>query len=187
MEEKIQYYRLSKDDIAKLVAMAGREGVKAYKHEQAKQEKKIARENDKVKKTKKMLTSYRRMKATLTEEIEFTESEKIELRWKFVEDLIGNTVINKSELVVADKEKKRQENIYCIQCIENAVRLYREECEKSSSDEAKRRYREMYSMYIDENETSVQAIAERENVSDKTVYKDLGIACGIMSIYLLGM
>ena len=93
----------------------------------------------------------------------------------------------RSDSVAINKEKKRQENLYCIQCIENAVRLYGEECDKSSSEEAKRRYRELYAMYIAEEETTVFEIAEKENISEKTVYKDLGIASGIVAVYLLGM
>ena len=129
------------------------------------------------------------MKATLSEEAEFTEDEKIELRWKFIEDLMGSSraVVDKSERTVIDSEKKRQENLYCIHCIENAVRLYGEECDKSSSEEGKRRYRELCAMYIDDEAMTVTEIAEVENVSDKTVYKDLGIACSIMAVYLLGM
>ena len=42
-------------------------------------------------------------------------------------------------------------------------------------------------MYLDEKQYSVQEISEVEKVSDKTVYKDLGIACGIVAVYLLGM
>ena len=30
-------------------------------------------------------------------------------------------------------------------------------------------------------------IAEIKNISDKTVYKDIGIACGIVAVYLLGI
>ena len=42
-------------------------------------------------------------------------------------------------------------------------------------------------MYIAEEETTVLEIAEKENISEKTVYKDLGIASGIVAVYLLGM
>ena len=42
-------------------------------------------------------------------------------------------------------------------------------------------------MYLEEKEYTVQEIAEIEQVSDKTVYKDLGIACGIVTVYLLGV
>ena len=182
-------YLLSQEEINNIAAIASREAVKTYRKEQEKSEKQNKKNEDKIRRTKKMLSSYRRMKATLSEEAEFTEEEKIELRWKFIEDLMGNakTIVGKSEQTVIDNEKKRQENLYCIHCIDNAVRLYREECEKSTSEEGKRRYREMYAMYIDETPMTVTEIAEVENVSEKTVYKDLGIACGIMAVYLLGM
>ena len=65
--------------------------------------------------------------------------------------------------------------------------MYREECERSGSEEAKRRYRELSMMYLEDREYSVQEISQVEKVSDKTVYKDLGIACGIVAVYLLGM
>lgn len=182
-------YLLSQDEINRIAAIASKEAVKIYRDEQKKEEKRRAKSEDKVRKTKKMLASYRRMKATLTEEAEFTEEEKIELRWKFVEDLMGSStaLISRSESKVIDTEKKRQENLYCIHCIENAVRLYGEECHKSNSEEGKRRFRELMSMYIDDEALSVLEIAERENVSEKTVYKDLRIASSIIAVYLLGM
>lgn len=139
--------------------------------------------------TKKMLSSYRRIKATLSDEAEFTEEEQIELRWKFIQDLMGNVkdTVSKSERTIKDTEKRRQEDLYCIYRIEKATEMYREECEKSGSEEAKRRYKELSMMYLDEKQYSVQEISEVEKVSDKTVYKDLGIACGIVAVYLLGM
>lgn len=187
-DTKVKYV-LSQEDIDRIASIASKNGVEAFKKEQEKDLKKRARRDDKVKRTKKMLSSYRRMKATLSEEASFSEDEKIELRWKFIEDLMGtsNSEIGRSELVVMDSEKKRQENLYCLHCIENAVKLYGEECERSSTEEAKRRFRELHRMYIDENPSTVQEIAEDENVSEKTVYKDLMIASSIVAVYLLGM
>lgn len=182
-------YLLSQEELNRIAAVASKEAVKVFRNEQIKADRKRAKNEDKVKRTKKMLSSYRRMKATLSEEAVFTEEEKIELRWKFIEDLMGNstTLAGKSEMAAIDSEKKRQENLYCIHCIENAVRLYGEECEKSSSEEGRRRYRELYDMYIADAPSTVQEIAEKESVSEKTVYKDLGIACSIIAVYLLGM
>jgi hypothetical protein len=182
-------YVLTQDQINQIAAISGREAVKMYREEEVKAEKKRARDGDKVKKTKKMLSSYRRVKATLSDEAEFTEEEKVELRWKFIEDLMGNAknVVTKSERTIEDTEKRRQEDLYCVYRIEKATDMYREECEKSGSEEAKRRYRELRMMYLDEKQYSVSEIAEVEKVSDKTVYKDLGIACGIVAVYLLGL
>lgn len=188
-KEKIPMYVLTQEQINQIVAIAGKEAVKTFRTEQVKAEKKRAREENKVKKTKKMLSSYRRIKATLSDEAEFTEEEQIELRWKFIQDLMGNVkdTVSKSERTIKDTEKRRQEDMYCIYRIEKATEMYREECEKSGSEEAKRRYRELSMMYLEEKQYSVQEISEVEKVSDKTVYKDLGIACGIVAVYLLGI
>ncbi len=182
-------YMLSQDDLNKVASIAGREAVRVFREEQKKAAKKYAREEDKVRKTKRILSSYRRMKATLSEDTEFTEKEKIELRWRFIEDLMGSPDRQacRSERAAIDSEKKRQENLYCIHCIENAVRSYKEECDRSSNEEYRRRYRELHYMYIAEDPLTVREIAELEDVSEKTVYKDLGIACSIIAVYLLGM
>lgn len=188
-ESKIPMYVLTQEQINQIAAVAGEEAVKRFRAEQVKSDKKRAREENKVKKTKKMLSSYRRIKDTLSDEAEFTEEEQIELRWKFIQDLMGSVreTVSRSERTIKDEEKRRQEDLYCIYRIEKATEMYREECEKSGSEEAKRRYRELSMMYLEEKQYSVQEISEVENVSDKTVYKDLGIACGIVAVYLLGI
>ena len=189
IDNKIPMYTLTQEQINQIAAIAGKEAVRIFRAEQAKAERKQAREGDKVRKTKKMLKSYRRIKDALSDEVEFTEDEQIELRWKFVQDLMGSAreVVSKSERIVQDGEKRRQEDLYCIYRIEKATEMYREECEKSGSEEAKRRYRELSMMYLGDREYTVQEISRVEKVSDKTVYKDLGIACGIVAVYLLGM
>lgn len=189
VDKEIPMYILTQEQINQIAAVAGKEAVQAFKAEQVKLEKKRAREENKVKKTKKMLSSYRRIKATLSDEAVFTEEEQIELRWKFIQDLMGNTkeAISKSERVIQDGEKRRQEDLYCIYRIEKATEMYREECERSGSEEAQRRYRELSMMYLGDQEYSVQEISKMEKVSDKTVYKDIGIACGIVSVYLFGI
>lgn len=188
-DKKIPMYVLTQEQINQIAAVAGKEAVQTFRAEQVKAEKKRAKEENKVKKTKKMLSSYRRIKATLSDEAEFTEEEQIELRWKFIQDLMGSAreAVSKSERVIQDGEKRRQEDLYCIYRIEKATEMYREECERYGSEEAKRRYRELSMMYLEDREYSVQEISQVENVSDKTVYKDLGIACGIVAVYLLGI
>lgn len=186
---KIPMYVLTQEQINQIAAIAGKEAVHTFRSEQVKAEKRRGKEENKVKKTKKMLSSYRRIKATLSDEAEFTEEEQIELRWKFIQDLMGSVkeTISKSERAIQDGEKRRQEDLYCIYRLEKATEMYREECERSGSEEAKRRYRELSMMYLEEKEYTVQEISQIEKVSDKTVYKDLGIACGIVAVYLLGI
>ncbi|MCM1245715.1 MAG: MerR family transcriptional regulator [Roseburia sp.] len=187
--KEIPMYVLTQDQIDQIASIAGREAVNSFRAEQVKAEKKNARERNKVEKTKKMLKSYRRIKATLSEEAEFTEDEQIELRWKFIQDLMGNVKnpVSRSEMDIRDTEKRRQEDLYCIYRIDKAVEMYRKECEKAGNEEAKRRYRELSMMYLEEKAYTVQEISDAERISDKTVYKDLGIACEIVAVYLLGI
>ena len=187
-QAKVITHMLTQEQINQIAIIASREGVKAFKAEQIKTERKRAREDDKVRKTKKLLNSYRRIKATLSENEHFTPDEQAELRWKFIEDLMGSAkeIAGKSERTIKDAERKREEDLYCVFRIEKAVELYQEECEKNGNEEAKRRFRELKMMYLDETFYTVQEIAELESISDKTVHKDIGIACGILAIYLLG-
>lgn len=186
---KIPMFVLTQEQINQIASIAGEEAVKAFRKEQGKAEKKQRREENKVRRTKDILRSYRRIKANLSEEAEFTEEEQIELRWKFIQDLMGNAneMVSKPEITIMDVEKRRQEDLYCIYCVDRATEMYRKECEESGNVEKKRRYRELSMMYLEEKEYTVQEIADIEQVSDKTVYKDLGIACGIVTVYLLGV
>ena len=86
--------------------------------------------------------------STLSDGEQFTPDEQAELRWKFIEDLMGNAkdIVGKSERTIKDAERKREEDLYCAFRIEKAVEMYREECEKSGSKDAKRRYRELKMM-----------------------------------------
>ena len=45
----------------------------------------------------------------------------------------------------------------------------------------------MYEYYIAEEEKTVAQIASEGCVSEKTVYKDIGNACKIIAVYLLGV
>lgn len=188
MENKIQKYVLTQEQIDQISAIAGKAAVNTFRMEQIKAEKKQKKEADKVNKTKNMLNSYRRIKSTLSNEENFTEEEQIEFRWKFIQDLMGSVkeTVVRSERVINDTERRRQENLHCIYLIEKAVEMYREECEKSGNEEAKRRYRELSMMYLEEKEYTVQEISQIEKISDKTIYKDLGIACKIIAVYLFG-
>ena len=158
-------YLLTEEQITKIVDASVSKAIESYRTEQKKVFQRKENENSRI--TKRKLQAYRRVKASLKETEEFPEDEKVELRWAFINDLMGSglDVIERADSRIKSVEFKR----------------------KKDSFEAKRRYRELYAMYIDEEERSIREIAEIENISEKIVYRDLGIACKILSVYLLGM
>lgn len=154
-------YQVTGRELTQIAEISAREAVKMCREERKKTEKREQSNADKVKRTKKLLSDYRRLKREIPEKEEFTESEKV--------------------------EKRRAENMYYINRIERAIETYREECETSKKPEAMRCYREVYEYYIAEEEKTVAQIASEECVSEKTVYKDIGNACKIIAVYLLGV
>ena len=172
-------FPLTQEQINQIAAIGAKEGVRAYKEEQKKEERRRKKEDSKVRKTKKLLSSYRRIKATLSDGEQFTPEEQAELRWKFIEDLMGNTreIAGKSERTIKDTERKREEDLYCVFRIEKATEMYREECEKSGSEEAKRRYRELSMMYLDEKPYTVQEMTpERKNKTPMRMVSQVAVS-----------
>ena len=178
-----KYYIMTRKEFKECL----KETIEECKRSADKEKKEVADRNLMV--TRRKLKSYKRIKATLNEEEEFTEDEKIELRWLFVKDLMGSGLeyVEKAEKRISEFELKRKRNMFEVQAIENALRFYEKEAEESANEEFSRRYRVLKKMYIDSPENTIEQIAKEENVSEKTIYRDLKIACEIMSVYLLGM
>lgn len=186
-EQVVERYLITAEEVGRIAEIAAREASKVYREEQKKSEKKERNSADKVKRTKKLLSDYRRLKREIPESDEFSIAEKVEKRWAFIRDLMGSAYAKKPESIIEDEEKRRAENMYYIERIEKAVETYRQECEVSRKPEAMRCFREVYGYYMDEEDKTVAQIAAEECVSEKTVYKDIGNACKIISVYLLGV
>lgn len=186
-EQVVERYLITAEEVGRIAEIAAREASKVYREEQKKSERKERNSADKVKRTKKLLSDYRRLKREIPESDEFSIAEKVEKRWAFIRDLMGSAYAKKPESIIEDEEKRRAENMYYIERIEKAVETYRQECEVSRKPEAMRCFREVYGYYMDEEEKTVAQIAAEECVSEKTVYKDIGNACKIISVYLLGV
>ena len=134
-------YKVTGRELTHIAEISAKEAVKAYREQQKKTEKREQSNADKVKRTKKLLSDYRRLKREIPDEEEFTEDEKVEKRWAFLRDLMGTAHTNSQESVVEKEEKRRAENMYFIDRIERAIETYREECETSKKPEAMRCYR----------------------------------------------
>ncbi len=59
-------------------------------------------------------------------------------------------------------------------------------CERSSREDDKRHYRILRAMYIDEIPTTAQAIADREKIDKRTVYRDIDAATACLTSLLYG-
>lgn len=177
---------LTEDDLAKIIEEAVGRGIEAYQDKNSGKNYEMLR----VRRMREMLQSYRRVKKRLDDEPEYTQEEKYQYRLQFIEDLMGDPFSKKAdrtERILVDRERKRKSDFYTVQQIEEALNLYEQECQKGTEEDA-RRYRELRLTYIDgDTKMSVADIAIKESVSEKTVYRDLNIACEAMYQYAIGM
>ena len=90
-------YQVTGRELTQIAEISAREAVKMCREERKKTEKHEQSNADKVKRTKKLLSDYRRLKREIPEKEEFTESEKVEKRWAFLRDLMGSAHINSQE------------------------------------------------------------------------------------------
>ena len=122
MEE--QKYLLTQEQLDYVVQIAAEKAVSIYHSEEKKMQKR--KEKEYVRITNRKLQAYRRVKESIKETDEFTDDEKIELRWNFIRDLMGSGLeaIQKVEDRISLMEHKRKRDLFEIQSINRAVNLY---------------------------------------------------------------
>lgn len=71
--------------------------------------------------------------------------------------------------------------------IETMLAVYQTKCETSPKDEVKRRWRVLNAMYLAEETSTPEDIAEKEHISDRMVYRDIEAAVRDISNLFFGL
>lgn len=161
-------------------------GIKAYREEKRKEDKKREKSEDPIEITRNLLRNYRTLKASARDEL-FTEDEIEQYRFEFFKDLMeshGSTE-EITEIRIKAKQRRKAMDLFQLAEIDEAFKKYESDCENKEPEDA-RRARVLFKMYLDDTEWKVEDVAENENISERTVYNDANKATQIFSIYLLG-
>lgn len=178
----------SEELLKQAVQLGIKEGISAYYREHRKNGygKKTREERLKegVKRTKAMLSAYRKVRAIVDEYEDYTPEERVGIEYEFLKQYMETP--EKDEMLIERNIKNeyriRKENIYTLDSIERAFAAYRKDVEHSSIKDDERRYRILYSYYIDG--LSKVDIADDEDISEKTVNRDIEEAVKMMAFYL---
>lgn len=173
-----------------LMNAAGKAASKATIKEMELQREKIKKQEKdlRYKKTRDRLFGYRLLKQKVESERLYTEEEQKYWRLMFLEDLMEpDTELNRPTEKISREEMDRAADFRKKLNTENALKLYEKNCKKLGKDIDERRYREMRLYYgIDDEPMDVEKLAEMFSVTQKAIYKDIGIATHIMAVYLFG-
>jgi len=71
--------------------------------------------------------------------------------------------------------------------VNSMLKVYKKSCEESPYPEDRRRYRVVEGLYLKKVPESVQDIADREGIVERTVYKDVTAACKRLTALIFGI
>lgn len=173
---------MNQEEIIKLAAEIGS---KVALETLEKERKKASREisDRRLRNTKLLLRNYRVLKEHAANAVFEAESEEDPMQ--IIEDLMmpGRS----SELLVESIKRSAARTATMIRHIEAMLRLYRTYCYQYGSDEDERRWRVIYGLYLSNEKATVAELAEEEGVVERTIYKDIDIACERISAFMFGV
>lgn len=71
--------------------------------------------------------------------------------------------------------------------VNTMLNVYKKSCDKSPYPEDRRRYRVIEGLYLKKVPESVQEMADREGIAERTVYKDVTAACKRLTALIFGI
>ena len=90
-------------------------------------------------------------------------------------------------LYIESIKRSQQRTRIIIEHIDEMLRYWRIDCEQSGREEALRRYRIVVDTYISDDQMTAEALAQREHIEKRTVYKDIKAAMRPLSALIFGI
>ncbi|MCD7891587.1 MAG: hypothetical protein LUG26_07580 [Ruminococcus sp.] len=98
-----------------------------------------------------------------------------------------NSTMSDEELYVESIKQSCIRTKVIMAHVNKMLDIYEIMCEQSDRPEDKRHWRILNALYIEENGTSAGALAEREHIDKRTVYKDIDVCIADLTTLLFGI
>ncbi|CZR95547.1 MULTISPECIES: hypothetical protein [Clostridioides] len=167
--------------IEKVAREAAEKAIVTYENRK-KEEAKYSSDR-KLRNTKLLLKHYKDFKRHVNNSI-FKVSNINENAIEILEELI-NSKITENLFVESISNSVSRTNII-ISHINTMINIY-EAYSKQCGELEVRKYRIIYKRFIDEKRWSIKEIATSENIDNRTVYRDINLACEKLSVFIFGI
>lgn len=172
----------SNEDIIRMAAEAGAAaGIKAY--EDKKKEARTQFVDTRLRNTKLLLRNYRMFKAHCESAV--YNVEQLDETPYDILDLISNGAGGEHFVESIKASVARTATI--VHHVETMLQLYEAYCYKSGRAEEERRCRIIQALYVDDDQMTVQEIAQAESIDTRTVYKDIDSAVEKIAALVFGI
>ena len=177
---------LSGEQLDQIVRLAAEAGAKAALETMEKERQRECREmsDRRLRNTKLLLRNYRVIKEHADNavfEADAAEEDPVQI----MEDLMmpGKS----SNLFVESIKRSAARTATIVRHIDAMLRLYQVYCHQYGSEEDARRWRVIDGLYISDDRLTISELAEREGVVERTIYKDIDVACERISALMFGI
>ena len=183
---------LTKEEVARIAAEAGtKAGIEAFQRAQLQYRKET---NDRrLHNTKMLLRSYRKLKlhceksvyqcADAMQPTEYGYQDQREVLQTLWDCFEGGY----DDLYIESILRSKTRTATMVAHIESMLELYEENCKRNGRKEDLRRFRVVKSLYIDDDDATVQYVASINNIDTRTVYKWIDYICGDLSALIFGL
>ena len=166
---------MTMSDVAKLAAEIATQAAMEYLETERKRQTK--RKKDwRLRNTKLLLRHYRSF-VEHSSEVQVSPLESAEV----LEELYSE------EFVVESIRRSKQRTRAMVQFIQQMLQTYRIMCERSGKEEEMRRFQVLHAMYISDEVTTIEMIAECHFVDARTIYRDINDGAKTLSVLIFGV
>ena len=166
----------------KAAEVGAKEGIKIFNEKQKKEQEKRA--SRKLHNTKLLLRNYHMLKEHAENSV-FGRTQMEESALDILESMMS---LYDNEIIIESIKRSATRTAIIVSHIETMLELYAIYCEKSlNRDIDIRRYEVVWDRYISENTLSVKEIAEKQHISQESVYTDLRIGLERLAALIFGI
>ena len=186
-ETTVDANNIAVNNIMEVAIQRGTEaGIKAAMHfiNEEKRERRKGRCDRRLRNTRLLLRNYRSFKTHVQGAV-YNNKQMAENAVDVLDSLDDYSFDD--DLYVESIKKTQQRTLIILKHIDEMLRYYQIDCEKSHKDEDLRRYRIIMDYYINDERRSVDDIAEKECIEKRTLYKDINIALKPLTALFFGI
>lgn len=172
----------SKDDIVRLAAETGAKTALETMEKERRRERRT-RSDRRLRNTKLLLRNYRMFKAHAAHAV-YEVSQVDESAYDILDLMNGR---NDSGDFVSSIKSSVARTVTIVEHVEIMLQLYQSFCYHSANPEEERRFRVIKALYIDDDTCSIEELAKRENVANRTIYRDITAASKRIAALIFGI
>lgn len=174
-----------RDHLIKLAAEIGaKEALKTYNQKIA--QTKAEKADRRLRNTKLLLRNYRMFKAH-AENAVYEAQDAIDNNAYDIIDLMSDRWQDSEEVFVDSIKRSVERTVTIVAHVEAMLHLYEVYCMNSGNPEEVRRWDVVNRLYIVEPASSIRQLATFHGVTDRTIYRDVDIACERIAALMFGI